>query len=263
MNTSKLLTAASLCGVLSFSMVPAAQAAYSWIFQNTGSDCISGCTSNPGSVSNGNSASFYGHGAGAPNISANAWSNTTGSSNVDLQSGKLMTYGGGLGVVNRDEDGSSPNHSTDNSSRYDSVLFDLGAALSLDEITLGWRQNDSDITVLAYAGVGAPVLGGKEYGELLSSGWSHIGDYADVYEQSGHSMAINAGNVTSRYWLIGAFNNIISSNNWGGSDYFKIYALAGSLTECCNEVPAPSSLLLLALGLPLLRRFNKPPAKAA
>lgn len=102
MTTSKFLPAASLCGILSFSMVPAAHAGFSWIFQNTGSDCISGCTSSSGS--NGNTASFYGHGVGAPNVTANAWSNTANNSttpgNMDLQTSKLMTYSGGLGVFN-------------------------------------------------------------------------------------------------------------------------------------------------------------------
>ncbi len=242
MKPSRFVSAAVLGLSLAGAALPS-HAAIDWVFA---SGCISGC----GTPSNGNVREYSSAGN---SVFASAWSNT--GSGGDLQTQRLYQYNGsGLGVRNRGEDGTSPNHSTDNAGYIDSVLFDFdGKAVTLEQVKIGWRQTDADITLMAYTGVGAPNLsGGYDYASLASNGWTHVGDYTDL--STGSNKAVNSGGVyTSSYWLISAFNNQISSANISsGNDYFKIYSVAGSFFTPNNTVPEPGSLALLGLTLPLL-----------
>lgn len=216
-------------------------AAIDWVFS---SGCVSGC----GSAFNGNVREYSSAG---DSVFASAWSNTGPSRTLQTQ--KLRQYNGsGLGVQNRGENNTSPNHATDNSGYIDSVLFDFdGKAVTLEQVRIGWMQNDADITLLAYTGVGAPNLGGGySYSSLASNGWTHVGDYTDLTTGSNKDVS---SVYTSSYWLISAFNPQVSSANISsGNDYFKIKSISGSMPQPPGSVPEPGSLLLLGLTLPLL-----------
>ncbi|MFZ5510284.1 MAG: exosortase-dependent surface protein XDP1 [Pseudomonadota bacterium] len=221
----------------------AAQAAISWDFT-----CSSNC--NP-SWTPGNTRTYGGSGVGSPSVTASAWANTGGSTNTLIQDAYLSAWSGGLGVRNRDYvsgdtgETSSPQHSMDNYRRYDSVLFSFSDAVKLTDVKIGWRQNDSDITVLAWGGSGAPTPAGATYGGLVAAGWNLIGHYSNLVVNTPRS--INAGNYSSSYWLIGAYIPLVGSpTGWGSSDYVKLATLYGEKT---HQTPEPGVAALLALGL--------------
>jgi MYXO-CTERM domain-containing protein len=136
----------------------------------------------------------------------------------------------------------------------------LGKSVALKTVNLGYINNDSDLTVLAYTAAGAPTVTGKKWADLnqASSGWSVIGNYAG--NTSTFSQTVNAPSTYSSYWLIGAYNPLAGgSAGWSTSsyDYVKIFSVAGAVCATnalgCASTPAtvaePSSALLLGLAL--------------
>jgi hypothetical protein len=219
-------------------------------------DLVSGSCSNSGS-GNGNTRTCSG-GSGAPSVTASAWANTGGSSNTIIQDALLSTYSGGLGVRNRDvssgdtDEDESPEHAIDNQDRFDSVKFSFTEAVTLTSVDIGWYDDDSDLTVLAYTGAGAPALAGSTYGSLLSSGWTFIGHY----ENAGTGWeGINAGGIFAEHWLVGAYNHTIGigSSSKAGNDNIKIEQLQGEGRSRSGtgsvSVPEPATLALVGAGL--------------
>ena len=92
-----------------------------------------------------------------PNVSITSWSNANGGSLVRETSGRWS----GLGVMSTGETaGEVPNHALDNAGNTEFLLFDFGTTLwALTEVGIGWYQNDSDISVLAYDGNDNPIPG--------------------------------------------------------------------------------------------------------
>lgn len=255
-TVNKTIAAALLgLGLSGASFVSSAAVDWTWNFFDSNCVSASGCLSN--TTSNGNAWTYNGS-AGAPQVTARAWANS-GTGGV-LQTAKVQQYGGsgpttnGLGVRNRGEGTGSPNHSMDNSGFIDSVLFDFGQLVTLQEATIGWRNTDSDITLMAFTGAGNPISflnGGNTYSDmtLAANGWVHVQDVGNMPVDS--AVSVNGGELASSYWLISAFNNQISSAGWTSTnDYMKIFSLAGSSPQI--TVPEPGSLFLLGLTLPLL-----------
>lgn len=196
------------------------------------------------------------------------WSSTT--TGGALQKGGVYGYSGGVGVLSGAETASSyPDHALDNKDRFESLLFDFGSSeVRLDTVSIGWsteRKERSDFFVLAYTG-SAPFSGSlssNSYSNLLSSGWSLVGNYAGTAVPG--SSPINYATTASAYssfWLIGA-GSITSAGVVGygspasdGSQYFdyiKIASVAG-VTKIPPPppppgVPEPGSLALAGLGL--------------
>jgi len=239
------------------------------------SDCSTNCLS-----SVGNTRTFAAN-SGTNSVTASAWSNTLGldstttlpitPSQGTLESAYLGLYGGGLGVKNRDggstngnkgdsNEWKSPEHAVDNEARFDSVLFSFKTAVDLAKVEIGYIGDvapitDSDITVLAYTGKGVPDLGDAKttYTDpsnvtgLLNKGWECIGHYTNL--TTGNPVTINTGDVTSAYWLIGAYipgwgDKGISSAN----DAVKVLALYDR-NKPPTGMPEPSALLLLGAAL--------------
>jgi hypothetical protein len=203
---------------------------------------------------------------------AYAWSTTAndsgGGSNNAMETAYLRSYGSsGLGVTNRDQqvgtcsgdedcgeaDGTAPEHAVDNNDRRDSILFTFSEAIKLTQVAIGWpasntSSNDSDITVLRYAGTGTPTLAGQTVAEMVAAGWKLAGHYSDVADETGpnNTADVNAPAYESKYWLIGAYNSLFSPTGWTtGNDYVKFLVLAGTQT---TQVPEPSTLLLFGIA---------------
>ena len=212
----------------------------------------------------GNTRSYSGS-SGSTTVIASAWANTVGSGNTQIENAYLGVYsGGGLGVTNRDgangtdaNEGVSPEHALDNDGRIDAILFSFSSAVSLTGVQIGWYSTDSDISLLAYTGAGTPTMAGKTFSDLLLSGWSVVGNYADAAATS--VKAVNTTNISSSYWLISAYNSGYGTGTGltTGNDYEKILALQGNVTPPKVTVPLPSSLMLMGAGLVGWLRMRK------
>lgn len=251
----------------------------------------------------GNTYTYNASTSGAPTVTASAWANTaTGST---LESAYVARYtssfGSELAVTSRETSTNGndeysvnssgkyvPNsgnsqHAMDNKGAMDSLLFDFSSAVKLTSFTTGWpsaSSMDTDITVLVWNGA-TPFnvntdLKGLTYAQLLTKGWSLVGNYGDT---DGASNAAGAGavapgqavsvstTVSSRYWLIGT-NGIGGSMIDGLSDYAKLLALSAEKVTpppppppggggTPGTVPEPGSLLLVgtaAAGVWVARR---------
>lgn len=187
-------------------------------------------------------------------MTATGWSNTGSGGSIDtqaLQAQTLSLYGGGVGITNLDSgsdagEGASPEHAVDNNGRYEMVLLSFSQAVKLTAVKAGWASGtDSDITVMAYngPGTGSGSLNGNTWAGIAGA-WTSIGNYANV---GTNTTAVNAGNTSSSYWLIGAYNNLLINSGWStGNDYVK---LASVTTTSGGQVPLPGTLALLGLGL--------------
>ena len=222
------------------------------------------------------------------NLNVSGWSDTVGPSSSPpegLEETKLIYYGNSLGMQNADEDAGSPNHSTDSydptnnpswGNDFDAALLSYDASVVLEHVGLAWAKEDyntsseanhADISVLAYTGA-APFSGftsSDTWAGILSKGWSVIDNYSNVAAYS--YTAVNSAAVSSKYWLISAFNPVFGNSHWSAhNDGFK---LAGAKTSTGHPpppppgVPAPGTAALFLLGLAVLRKKTTGKAKMA
>ncbi|MCB1790148.1 MAG: PEP-CTERM sorting domain-containing protein [Gammaproteobacteria bacterium] len=259
-----------------------ASAEVTWTFDSA--NCVS--TLAAGHCSGGDShfssyRTYQGVGTDAVDVTVSGWANTsngTAGTNTALGLGMITHYSGGLGVKNADAgaggdtyEGNVPEHAIDNNDRYDLVLFDFGAgnSVSLNDIQIGWTwsSGDADINLLAYTGAGAMSLSGVEFhtgGEgLTAAGWSLVGNY-DL--NPNQSSGVNAGDVSSRYWIVAAHNNILgtdceydSNGCPNANDYFKVLSMSGTFDTPTppGSVPSPAPLALIGLGLAAIATRRK------
>jgi hypothetical protein len=262
-------------------------------------DCSGGGTTNPNCFNwtfNNTLTNTQGKTISPPDpgvtATASGWANTVGIANVNLETAYVTLNGSlGLGVRNNDctgysnctpglsgsgldaSEGVSPEHAMDNNDRVDSIMFTFSEKVNLSSFSAGWVQTDSDYSVLAYTGSGAPTLAGLSYSQLLSNGWSLIGNYyvGDLGQPSSGTGAHDFANSTySSYWLIGALNTFVGGDAAkAGNDYFKLISLAGCTcdnappgTPGCGGgggggVPEPGTLLLMSAGFIGLARINR------
>ena len=230
----------------------AGNAAQTWTLNDF--DCGAGSSyGNSWSAKSGSGCS------GATEVAATAWSNTAAGSTT-IATAQLNKYsGGGFGVANQIETTTvtSPNHALDGSGQTDLVLFNFTTSAALDKLRVGYINTDSDLSVLAWTGVNAPPVAGKTLAGLVTSGWTLVGNYANLTLNT--DTAINAGNISSSWWLISAYNSA-----WGagtgldsGNDYVKLLTIA---TKDVSRVAEPGSLALAGIamfGMLMLRRKER------
>lgn len=156
----------------------------------------------------------------------------------------------GLGVEKVD----SPNHAVDNESGdFDMLLLSFDQAVTLKSIDLGWISGDSDMSFMAFNGTtfNSSSLLGKKWEALIGNGWQSAGNYYNV--DYGNTGAVNLTNITSQYWLVGAYNSALggftgpNKNTTGKTDYFKVKGVI--VDKPVVKVPEPSTLVMMFLGL--------------
>ncbi|MDN3920130.1 PEP-CTERM sorting domain-containing protein [Roseateles violae] len=230
-----------------------------------------------------------------------AASRSAGLASTDLFSAvnpsNLVTYHpGGLGGVS--DSTNAPNHALENQNNVEMVLLRFDSTATLTQVKLGWAQYGSDIPLLAYTGANgtnpdtaaALTTTGKSLattqttaGLRAANGWALVGNYADVSTAS--AATANAGNVSSSWWLVSAYNSTLAgtvanncdtsapasgnlagpSNGCGsptsdtattaapitysnsGYDYVKVYSVTAATPR--NGAPEPGSLALAGLAL--------------
>jgi hypothetical protein len=185
--------------------------------------------------------------AGKPKTDANCktW-NTVTTKSPDKKA--VQTYVGNFGASNGlgDEKASTPNHAIDNESGYfDMLMLSFDSLVTLNSIDLGWISGDSDVSILAFNGTPSQISPlGKSWESLLGDGWQSAGNY---YNVGSSPKTVNPLNISSQYWLIGAYNPLLDTQvKDTNTDYFKLQGITATKSI---KVPEPSALFLFGLGL--------------
>ena len=234
--------------------VSTSAAAVTWDMRNN--DGCDGTGEPACSSSNGNMRQYTSGGVKLTVTAISDTGNATSSSGDSrpIESAYLGHYGGnGVGVTNQDESSGSPQHTVDNSSRFDAVRLEFDAAVRLTDLNFGWASGDTDFTILYWTGPGSANPIGDTYGGLAPD-WALLGHF-DSFGTGDKSLG-NAS-LFSRYWLVMAYNDVFAGASINldgngnspdeGDDYFKL-GKVGAAAET-RKVPEPGSLALLGLGL--------------
>lgn len=186
------------------------------------------------------------------------WSDT--GVNNTIETGTLGYSSEGKGVTFYEQ--SSPNeHSIDSfGNDFDMVLLSFDTEINLERFDIGWAKEGrstgkADITVAAYTGAGNFAFNAADtWRTIADTNWSTIGHYGNVAAYNYQSVTTD---VTSKYWLIGAYNPTfenagVSTSVLGkGNDGFKLASVTGQTftPTTTTNVPEPGTLAILASGL--------------
>jgi len=250
-----------------------AQATPSWSVQFSGSgstdslgDPTAATSYTSGSVGLTISGAYAADGTNNSGLASGNWTTTGAHSTV--------TYYGGYGLA-MDSDGNQvPNHALDNNGNTEAVLMSFTQAVALSQLTLGYvctgvvnnttcDAHGANVSIFAYTGTGSPanlnaVAAGSmpsTAGTQAANGWTLVGNYAGLQQSVTNN--VNASNTASSWFLVSAYNTAFGTNSangnasWlsEGTDYFKIYSVAGSTPSTTKKTPEPGSLALAGVAL--------------
>jgi len=201
------------------------------------------------------------------------WNSTT------LPDSNMLIFGGGLGMCTGADTQTTPtacgapNHAMDNNGNTEGVLLQFSSSVVLTSVGIGYISGDADISLWRYTGASQPAALntiGADKASMEAAGWSLVGNYADLSQDTSEPYnLVNGSGVGSSWWLVTAYNTSYSSSSLNydlngsgsgdgltkGNDYFKIYAVAGNActgdtTKCgVKRAPEPGSLALAGLAL--------------
>ena len=202
----------------------------------------------------GNTRTFTGSDA-TTTVTAQGWGRTVGSTNTAFETGYLGHYSAGLGVTDRDEDGTNASHTMDNVDRLDFIVFRFSQDVHLTDAFLTAFSSsqvsgdpDTDISVWFGSAPSLPDLTGDTLTQIntlypgrvddngtngVSTRTAHIGDQTGI------------GNIL----IIGA--SVIDTSP---EDLIKIGILTADVSTPTTgphdtPVPEPASGLILVSGL--------------
>jgi len=196
----------------------------------------------------------------------------TGGFSGNWSSQTLASFGtapnNSLGMLTNVND-QAPQHALDNNGFTEAILLGFGGtSVALSSIGLGWTNGSSsaDASVFRWTGATAATLATVAPNAIASgamTGWELVGNYGDFAVDTGQPYnVVNTTGRGSSWWLISAYNSGFAVGTGetrgsldNGNDYFKVLAVAGSRCAAgavcgpSTNVPEPSSLALIALGL--------------
>jgi hypothetical protein len=226
--------------------------------------------------------------SGSPAATISAWTTGTGTSTSPTSgstfSNAAIVYNwgaAGLGIVSSNENSTVTGpHAIDNGYGIEAMMVNFTSGpVNLSSLKIGWNgtdnpvtrdnngsgtagggaainYNDSDLSVLAWTGgASGPTMAGAS---LLATGWTLIGNYANVGSQTANTQSPINSSIYSSYWLVSAYSTAYGSgtNLNQGNDSFKLLSIAGNYcgsvvlnNSCGGQAPEPGSIALLGLGL--------------
>lgn len=236
---------------------------YTWDFV-TGCVKVGGDNCYQGDGNEKHSRTFDNTTGSGPQVVATGWAswgdsddpNNNTATSDSLIADKLTIWSSGLGMENRPESESDPEHAFDNQDLFELVMFDFGTEITLTDIQLGY-VTDGDVSLLAYdatsGGTWNPdgVIYTTANEDLTDNGWEFVGNY----DLTTSTTAVNITNpkFASQYWIVAAHNTVFGTSceydTSCGSiyDHYKVRSVTGFTSD--HEVPVPSTLLLAGLGL--------------
>ena len=225
MNTLKTLIGVSglIIALGGWSMANAATYTFN-LTKTGGQDGTSEKTIATKSTNNDYTYSFTKTASGSPSLTAIGFrkiDNTT--ENATTENAKsLNLWDGGIGLINKNERNTTPQHTIDNQDGIDYILFQFDKAVKITDIVLGYVYRDGDI---AYGTGDSGINGLKEIA------------------RTGGSFGDNPFSLTSysNTWLIAA--GITPEDSV--PDYFKIK----SITVETPTVPLPAAVWLFGSAL--------------
>ena len=114
------------------------------------------------------------------------------------------------------------------------LMLSFDQTVSLTSLELGWIEGDNNVSLLALNSGEINCVSGKQWPELLTSGWSPAGEYFNL-DCKGNGNKVNLNRIVSKHWLIGSYNpNLYNfySNNTDQSykyDKFKFQSVTVSI----------------------------------
>lgn len=200
-------------------------------------------------------------------LQARAYSTTSATVSGAYETAAINDQGAsGFGAGNRIEGygvTGEPNHAFDSAGgSFDALLLDFeGVARALSSVTIGWSGSsyDADFQVLRWTGATNATIStvqssivGKTGAQLVSGSWQLVSSVDGWGGISTPDVAfgVNAGQATSSYWLISAYNTSIgtASGLTAGDESFKIVGVTTGFPPT-TSVSAPGTLALAGLGL--------------
>ena len=160
---------------------------------------------------------------------------------------------GGLGITNRGETSTSPDHSVDNSGTYiDFVMFQFDRAVDLDSFYVGWvngSASDADATIrygdlgIAWNASSTTLNNTLKDKPVTTLDALMVGSFPSNVAAPisiGWRNDVTPGTQLAKTWIISS-----SSATNSGTDYFKLKTL--SITAY-PPVPEPATWMMMIVG---------------
>ncbi len=192
-------------------------------------------TGNGNLLSAGQTLSYTSNGVTA---TATAYSYTK-SNDTSFEKSRLGRYGNsGLGVTNKFEDGSEPQHRVDNFQHNDYILFTFDNLVDITSVQIASIVDDSDVSYWV-GNISSTNLTGKSYSGLSSLGFAN--EQVNMFDGNvnARSVSINSPSSGVNAILFGTQRGLDSGQHL---DQFKVQHIKATL------VPEPSAALLSVLG---------------